>query len=336
MKILEVATVDTGTHLVIGIGLAGLATIDPVIAADQTLHTAVLIGTVVGSQAPDADTLLRLKGNASYIRNHRGLSHSIPAIAIWTVVITGLLELFYHGSLPWLRVGGWVLLAVCVHVLSDLFNAYGTQAMRPFTEKWISWNIIHIFDPVIFITHIIAILLWAIGAISPTIIFPILYLFTAAYFVWRTIAQKTIMRKLPALDKENLSADGYLLIPTVSLSIWNVVKHMKDGSFAVGDLRNGSLRWVDRVKCSDHPAAARSKSDPAIRSFLYLTKFACADVTEHEWGYEVRWSDVRYRHRKQYPFLGVLLMDKEYKTLGSYVGWLSDERLMKRLRMNTY
>jgi inner membrane protein len=29
-------------------------------------------------------------------------------------------------------------------------------------------------------------------------------------------------------------------------------------------------------------------------------------------------------------------MDSEYKTLGSYVGWLSDDRLQKRLRMNTY
>lgn len=47
-------------------------------------------------------------------------------------------------------------------------------------------------------------------------------------------------------------------------------------------------------------------------------------------------ADVRYRHRQQYPFMATLLMDKDYKTLASYVGWLSDERLEKRLRMNTY
>jgi inner membrane protein len=35
---------DSGTHLVIGLGLAGLAYIDPVIAADTTAATAVLIG----------------------------------------------------------------------------------------------------------------------------------------------------------------------------------------------------------------------------------------------------------------------------------------------------
>ena len=43
-----------------------------------------------------------------------------------------------------------------------------------------------------------------------------------------------------------------------------------------------------------------------------------------------------FRHRKQYPFVAVVMMDREFKTLGSYIGWLSEERLQKRLRMNTY
>ncbi|MUT67569.1 metal-dependent hydrolase [Paenibacillus sp. NEAU-GSW1] len=327
---------DTGTHLVMGIGLAGLATVDPVVASNPAIHMAVLIGTVVGSQAPDFDTFLRLKGNASYIRNHRGISHSLPAIAIWTALITGILQLIYRGSLPWLHIGSWVLLAVCVHVFTDLFNAYGTQAMRPFTDKWISWNIIHIFDPFIFATHLIAIGLWAIGAWNPAGIFIVLYACTAVYFIWRTIAQRATLRSVQRLDQQHLPSDINIVIPTISLDGWNVVKRAADGSFFVGDLRKGKLRWHDQVICSDHPAVAKSRNDPAIRSFLYFTKFACADVKEHNWGYEVRWSDVRYRHRKQYPFVGVLLMDRDFKTVGSYVGWLSDDRLMKRLRMNTY
>ncbi len=327
---------DTGTHLVMGIGLAGLAAIDPVVAANPAVHTAVLIGTVAGSQAPDLDGLLRLKGNACYIRNHRGLSHSLPAIFIWTALITGILQWFYKGSLPWLHVGGWVLLAVCVHVLTDLFNAYGTQAMRPFTEKWISWNIIHIFDPVIFTVHVIAILLWAAGFVNPAVMFPLMYLFLFVYFVWRTSAAKQTVARLELLDKEHRKHDVYVAIPTISLTAWNVVKQSDCGAFRIGKLHGDRLEWVDRVKCSDHPAVAKSKNDPAIRAFLYFTSFACAEVKEHHWGYEVRWSDVRYRYRKQYPFVGVLAMNKQFETVGSYVGWLSDDRLAKRLQMDTY
>ncbi|REE92872.1 inner membrane protein [Paenibacillus taihuensis] len=327
---------DSGTHLVMGLGLAGLASVDPVIAADQTLHAAVLIGTVVGSQAPDLDGVLRLKSNALYIRNHRGASHSIPAILIWTVLITAILELIFGFNLPWLHVGGWILLAVCVHVFSDLFNTYGTQAARPFTEKWISWNIIHIFDPVIFVSHLIAIVLWALRIGDPTIIFPSLYAFLIVYYIWRTVVHRALGKQMIRLDTVHEKGDQYVLIPTISLHDWNVVKRRADGSFFIGDFRGGKLRWMDRAKCSDHPAVEKSKNDHSIRAFLYFTSFACAEVQEHPWGYEVRWSDVRYRHRKQYPFVGVLLMDTEFKTLGSYVGWLSEDRLQKRLRMNTY
>ncbi|GFN31209.1 metal-dependent hydrolase [Paenibacillus xylaniclasticus] len=327
---------DTGTHLVIGLGLGGLAAVDPVIAGNSTVHTAVLIGTVIGSQAPDFDTLFRFKGNASYIRNHRGASHSIPAIVVWTALISIVLQLFYRGSLPWLHLIGWVLLSVCVHVITDLFNAYGTQAIKPFSNKWISWNIIHIFDPVIFTSHVIAISVWAFGLVNPAIVFPLLYGVLAVYYVWRTTVHFRQKALVESLDKLKNEGDKYWLIPTISLHDWNVVKKKKDGSFVIGDLRSNHLRWLHQVNCSSHPAVEKSKNDPSIASFLYITSFACADVKEHSWGYEVRWSDVRYRHRKQYPFVAVLMMDKDFKTVGSYVGWLSDKRLEKRLRMNTY
>ncbi|WP_274652501.1 metal-dependent hydrolase [Paenibacillus humicola] len=327
---------DSGTHLVMGLGLAGLASIDPVVASDQTVYAAILIGTVIGSEAPDFDGILRIKSNAVYIRNHRGASHSVPAIAIWTVLITLLIQALFGFRIPWLHLGGWVLLAVSVHVFTDLFNTYGTQAARPFTEKWISWNIIHIFDPFIFGAHVLAILLWALRLADPRTVFPILYAVLIVYYIWRTAAHRSLRRRLPVLDADYRKGESYILIPTVSLYDWNVVKSQPDGTFLIGDYRRGKLRWVDRVRCSDHPAVEKSRSDASIRAFLYFTSFACAEVREHTWGYEVRWSDVRYRHRKQYPFVGVLLMDKDYLTLGSYVGWLSDDRLQKRLRMNTY
>lgn len=327
---------DSGTHLVMGLGLAGLASIDPVIASDHTLYAAVLIGTVVGSQAPDLDGLLRFKSNAVYIRNHRGASHSIPAIAIWTMLITFIIQLGFGFQLPWLPIGEWVLLAVGFHVFVDLFNTYGTQAMRPFTEKWISWNIIHIFDPIIFSAHVIAILLWALKLGEPTLIFPILYGVLVIYYLWRTYVHHKLGYFIQRIDTDYREGDRYLIIPTISLYDWNVVRMGSDGSFFIGDFRRRKLRWIDQTKYQDHPAIDRSKNDPSIEAFLYFTSTSCAEVKEHSWGYEVRWSDVRYRHRKQYPFVAVLLMDSEYKTLGSYVGWLSEERLQKRLRMNTY
>ncbi|WP_019534419.1 metal-dependent hydrolase [Paenibacillus ginsengihumi] len=326
---------DTGTHLVIGLGLAGLAHVDPVVASDSAVATAIMIGTIIGSQAPDFDTVLRLRGNATYIKNHRGLSHSLPAIAIWTLLITGGLALFFDG-LPIATALLWVFIAVAFHVFTDLFNTYGTQAARPFSNKWISWNIIHIFDPVIFISHVLAIFLWAVHLVEPERLFPLLYAFLALYYVWRTWVHYRLESTAHRSDPQYAKGDKYTFIPTVNLHHCQVVKSQANGSYMLGEYKNDKLQWIDCVRCDVHPAVEASKKHPNIASLLYFTSFACADVKEHEWGYEVRWMDVRYRHRKQYPFVAVLLMDRQYQTIDSYVGWLSESRLGKRLRVDLY
>ncbi len=326
---------DTGTHLVVGLGLAGLAYVDPVVASDSSVATAVLLGTVIGSQAPDLDTLLRFKSNAVYVKNHRGLSHSLPAVILWTLLITIALGFFFN-PLPLFHVGFWVFIAVAFHVFSDCFNTYGTQAARPITEKWIAWNIIHIFDPAIFISHVIAILLWSLGLIEPQVIFSILYCFIAIYYVWRTIVHWHVKHNLAAKDPKYELGDQYIAIPTIQFNVWNIVKKKQDGTYITGELRQQSLQWIDRVKCANHPAVEASKQHSDIEAFIYFSPHACAELKQHDWGYEVRWFDVRYRHRKQYPFVAVLLMDHEYNPLNSYVGWMSEEKMEKRLRLDTY
>lgn len=326
---------DTGTHLVVGFGLAGLAYVDPVIASDATAATAVLVGTVIGSQAPDIDWLTKFRGNAAYIRNHRGMSHSLPALALWTGMIVALLG-FMFGDLPLVHLIFWVGLAVALHVFSDLFNTYGTQAFWPLTGKWISWNIIHIFDPFIFVAHLIAIFLWAVNLFPPENIFPVLYGIIALYYIWRTVHHYVLERSLPLKDPEHAEGDEYYLIPTINLHVWNVVKRCADGCYSLGEWRGRALKWVDRVGCARHPAVEASKNHPDIASFLYFSSFSCAEMKEHGWGYEVRWMDVRYRHRKQYPFVAVLLLDRNLEPLDSYIGWVSEARLEKKLRVDAY
>lgn len=325
---------DTGTHLVIGLGLAGLAYIDPVVASDSMVSTAVLIGTVLGSQAPDADGLLRFKGNAFYIKNHRGASHSLPALVIWTLFITSLLGLAFNG-LPILHVGMWVFIAVSFHVFTDLFNTYGTQAIRPISEKWVAWNIIHIFDPFIFVSHLLAIFIWSINIGNPAIIFTTLYAVIALYYLWRTIEQRVLVSGLRHKDNNFTLGDRYMLIPTISMNVWHIVKTQVGGGYKLGELKNRQLKWTDEVHCADHPAIEASRSHPDVAAFLYFTSFACADVKEQPYGFEVRWVDVRYSHRKQYPFVAVVLLDFYHKPIDSYVGWLSESRLEKKLRLDT-
>ena len=154
---------DTGTHVVMGLALGGLATLDPVVAENSATATSVLIAVIIGSQAPDIDTVLKLKNNAVYIRNHRGITHSIPAVLLWPLVITGSVYAFFPEA-NLLHLWLWTFLAVFLHVFVDIFNAYGTQALRPFSHKWVALGIINTFDPFIFGIHAVGLILWGFGA----------------------------------------------------------------------------------------------------------------------------------------------------------------------------
>lgn len=326
---------DTGTHLVFGLGLGGLAMVDPAISSHAYGATAILLGTVAGSNAPDLDTLFRLKSNADYIKNHRGVSHSLPAIPVWTGLITFVVAMLFP-AISWGHLAFWILLSVVVHIWTDLFNAYGTKAFWPIRNTWVKWNIIPIFDPFIFSSHLLAILMWASNIAEPVVIFPVLYVLIVFYYGFRTVMHRRLARKVPLVDRERRPGDRYTLLPTPSTYRWHIVRQSPDGQYGVGEWDHGQLIWHDRLSCDNHPAADAAKSHPDVQAFLGITPFPCATVIAHSWGYEVRWQDIRYRHRKQYPFVAVVFVDTQLVPFQSYVGWLNAERLNKRLRMNTY
>lgn len=321
---------DSASHFVVGIGLAGLAQLDPVVSSDPALSTAVIVGVMIGSQAPDFDTVTRLKNNETYIRQHRGISHSLPAIVLWTFLLTTILYLFVPEPHHYLHLLGWTMLAVSLHVFMDLFNTYGTQAFRPFTNKWISWNIIHIFDPFIFAAHVIAGLLWIFTPAKPQIIFPTLYIVLFIYYIVRTLYHRwldvKISRQMSISDEDTLT-----VMPTVRFRNWHLMLKHNDGSYELGTCNKGHVYWHETVRSDHHPMIETSRSHPSVAALLDFSRHTVAHVTKHHWGTEIRWFDVRYRYRKQYPFVAIVFYDNRQQPIASYVGWLNDEKLYRRL-----
>ena len=321
---------DTASHFVVGVGLAGLSQLDPVVISQPAMQTAVILATIIGSQAPDFDTITRLHNNEIYIRQHRGISHSIPAILLWTLIVSASLYMLFHLNEGYGHIVSWTFLAVSLHVFMDLFNTYGTQALRPFSRGWISWNIIHIFDPFIFMTHVIAGILWIGQFADPRFIFPSLYIVIALYYVIRVDYHSRLMKYLqkhiPIHHEEVL-----MIIPTVRYRIWHIMIKKVDGSYKLGTWKDGTIRWVEQISSDQHPLIEKSCQHPTVAALQNFTKHTVAHVTEHSWGTEVRWSDARYRHRRQFPFVAIVFYDHDEQPLASYVGWLNDRKLYKRL-----
>lgn len=324
---------DTGTHFVMGIALGGLATLDPVVASDPTIAQTVLIGTMIGSQAPDFDTVMKLVNNAAYLRNHRGITHSIPAVLLWPLIISGAIFLFIPET-NWLHLWLWTFLAVFLHVFVDIFNAYGTQALRPFTYRWVALGVINTFDPFIFFAHIAAIIGWRNWG-NPGMTFLVLYLIIIGYYVYRFEAKRKVTK---AVKDKIPDAVDIISSPTFRLNQWHVAVKAKE-HFYVASVKNDEVTILDvfkRFPVPENEMVRVAKTDRNIAAFLSFSpiyRWVIHEFTDH---IEVKFIDLRYLSRGHYPFVAVVQMTYDYEISSSYTGWVfSEEKLKKKLLVAT-
>ncbi|TDL30654.1 metal-dependent hydrolase [Jeotgalibacillus sp. S-D1] len=320
---------DTGTHIVMGFALGGLAMIDPVVANDPVTAQSVLVAAVIGSQAPDADTVLKLRNNAVYIRHHRGATHSIPAVLLWPILITGALFPFYPEA-NILHLWLWTFLAVFLHVFVDIFNSYGTQALRPFSSHWVALGVINTFDPIIFGIHVIGLMIWGFGA-DPVPTFLIMYSIIIVYYIIRFMLQAAVRH---SIKKTIPKADSVIIAPTMRFYQWRIAAQTKD-HFYVGRAYGRSITIYDKFKrksVPDNSIFAKAQQDKNISAFLSFSPLYRWELTESDDQYEVRFIDLRYRSNDHYPFVAVVQMDHDLNIQSSYTGWIfSEEKLKKKL-----
>ncbi|MTH52091.1 metal-dependent hydrolase [Bacillus mangrovi] len=311
---------DTSTHIAMGFGLAGLASLDPAVSGNPALAQAIMAGTVLGSNAPDFDYAIKLaKGEGTYLRHHRNLSHSVPFWFIWAVLLTAGIYPFFQG-ISAAHLFGWTLAAVLIHVFTDLFNSYGTKAGRPFTGKWITLDAIYIFDPFIMLLHAAGFILWASGLPSG-IIFAAVYSVMLLYMAARAAASARVRAK--AASSISPGYRKVKAIPTIRWGIWNVCAE-SDQYFITGEYRHGRIEWVHSFskQAMDDPAITASRFDENVQHFLVNAEMAYACSFRRQNKYEVRWFDVRYRTKNHYPFMAVVQLDEKMKISSSETGWI--------------
>ncbi len=321
---------DTGTHIVMGIALGGLAMADPVVASHPATATAVITGTIIGSQIPDIDTVLKLRSNAIYIRHHRGATHSIPAVLLWPIALTATIG-FIFPSADMLHLWMWTFLAVFLHVFVDIFNSYGTQALRPFSNRWVALGVINTFDPIIFGLHLIALMFWAFGS-HPVWTMAILYIVLLIYYIIRFALQDAVEH---AVRNTIPDTTNIIVAPTIRFFEWRIAADTEQHHY-VGRAYGRSINIYDKFLKLDLPkdndlfqTALKDKNLAAFVSFSPLYRW---EINEYDEIYEVRLIDLRYRSNDYYPFVAVAHLDQDYNVVNSYTGWIfSEDKLRKKL-----
>lgn len=131
---------DPFSHALIGANIAGLA------GHSMSMTDPVFLGPVLASMAPDLDIVMQCKGDFAYIKNHRGFSHSIPALLIVSGIITLLLHYLLPGTVSITKLFLVTSAGAFSHSLFDMLNSYGIRLLWPFIKHKIAFNVVSLCD----------------------------------------------------------------------------------------------------------------------------------------------------------------------------------------------
>ena len=321
---------DTGTHIVMGIGLTALATQDPAMTGSFAATATTLI---IGSLIPDGDTVLKLKDNATYISNHRGITHSIPFTILWPLLITLFIFTFFKNidaSHIWL----WAQLAVFLHVFVDIFNSYGTQALRPITNKWIQLSVINTFDPIIFTLWCVGIILWVLG-LHPYISFFPIFAILVVYYIIRFRMQAIIKQQALKQIKQEHNPVKVFVAPTIRFMEWRVAIQTENHDY-VGRSYGRNIVFSDKSERHSFPSNDLMQfveDDKNIKTFLNFSSIYRWQARKlDDDTTEIRLIDLRYLKNGHYSFVAIAHLDEFMNIDHSYIGWVfSEDKLQRKL-----
>jgi len=149
-----VFSIDTITHTLFGLTLYG--SVKNKESMEKNEKIAFFVTAVGASQIPDIDVISKLWDTEGlYQMWHRGITHSIFLTPIWALLFYIICRYLLKVSNRKIYFLG--LLAVVIHNTSDLFNAWGTGYLEPFSSIRITFGTVPIID---FTVWIILLITW--------------------------------------------------------------------------------------------------------------------------------------------------------------------------------
>jgi inner membrane protein len=133
----------------------------------------------IAAEFPDIDTLWRLRGPVVSFQHHRGITHTFAGLPVEAALIVGAVYVLHrirlaraaarettskpapltHAPVRWGLLYGFALLALLSHLLLDYTNNYGLRPFFPFNPRWYAGSFVFIFDPLIFLLLVLALLM---------------------------------------------------------------------------------------------------------------------------------------------------------------------------------
>jgi inner membrane protein len=288
---------------------------------------------IAAANLPDLDIISRLWGSATYLKYHRGYTHSILGITLLAFLLAGAVYLGGRKakskpgapfSLRWLLLVAWI--GTASHLLLDFTNSYGVRPFLPFSSRWYAWDIMFIFDPLL-------LLLLGVGLGLPTLLrlvseevgarksrpaWGAVFSLCALVFLWglRDFAHRRVLGFLQGhtyFEQDPLRVAAF---PSpVNPFEWTGVLET-ESAYAVlpahaleDDVDPRSARQFLKPEISAALGAAMKTRTGRI--FMDFARFPWAQAEENDGGYSVEIRDLRfYTNYAERRFVATIEMDK--------------------------
>jgi inner membrane protein len=292
---------DPITHAVAGIVIGSKA------GVGLSVANGLMIASTLGAIAPDFDITTRLWGDYVYLGQHRKFSHSLPGIFIISILIGAILTPFYT-ALSFGQLFFWAVLGGLSHSFLDMFNSYGVSLLWPLMKKKLSFNLLLIFDPVLFI--LLLVFIYAGNNL-------IINLWTIGIFIGYLLLRILMRQRAYRLVKKNLQneyPDSKLVILPLRFSVWDFIASLPDKK-VVGTV-DSIKRKVRILGCFDN---IRNHLGQAVlasvlgKYFVDFTPYYHISCEASEGKYVARLMDLRYRVKDRFLHNATLVMDSDLK-----------------------
>jgi inner membrane protein len=307
---------------------------------------------IVGANLPDIDLVATFGGAATYLKYHRGITHSIMGAAVLATALGALVYFLGRKAPPakkagppvdlrWLMIIAWIALGS--HVLMDFTNSYGIRPFMPFSARWYAWDIMSIIDLLLWAILILGLALpplfrlisEEVGAAKTKPRGGAIFALCAMVALWgvRDLAHRRVLGFLNShiYGQENPSQVGAFPSEIDPFS-WRGVVETGSAYYLL------PANALDSDVDSEH-ATVRHKPDPSpeltaamktrtAQIFLDFARFPWPNVEDSDNGFYVSITDLRYSPtaNQRRAFVVEVELDKDLRVLSESFSFIAKPR----------
>lgn len=303
---------DILTHGLIGATLSGLflKRVDPTVATVTLITSSVI---------PDIDYVVRFWGMTSYLKHHRGITHSILGVLILCLILAAVVKAFSRST------SYWTILLLCfvgsfVHLFFDLTNAYGTQILLPFSKHRYHWDWLMLIDlPIFFLLLVGLIISWIKRPYAFQLAATVLVII-GLYIGFRAVVQaraETWVKNYPLQNEQKIKYGAYPAFFPPTPFKWWIVMETEDAYYMGNlDLLDADKNRPTRLeKIPENEWVKIAKKTETARVFLDFAKYPHLEIYQKDGNWMVEWNDLTFGLFKRKGFLAQVVISPDRKII---------------------